>query len=173
MKFFNNKKKKYILGVLAMGLATFPILGCDNAPAAQPAVQKIAVVDYHELLQNHPERKTAEEEMQKYYQEFQKKAEGLKADADAPQADQMKAYTELQKEVTDKQDALFKPVRDGVDKSLDEVMKEKGYTSVFSREALVRGGDDITIDVLRKEGASDDDIKAVENRMNIAAQQGN
>ena len=170
MMFIQNHKKKCALGALALAVAALPILGCDNASATQPAVQKIAVVDYNELLQNHPSRKAAEEEMQKSYQEFQQKAASMKPSEDAPQEDRMKAYNDLQKEIMDKQDTLLKPIKDGVDKSLDEVMKEKGYTAVFSRDALIRGGEDITLDVLRKEGASEDDIKAASERINPPAQ---
>lgn len=157
-----NDWKKKAVAVAALAAASLPLAGC----ATTPAPQKVAVVDYRVLMQHHPDRKAAEEDMMKAYQELQKKASDQQNDESVPQEDRMKNLNELQQELMTKETNLFAPIKDDVDKKIDEVMKEKGYSSVFSKDALIRGGDDITSDVLRKEGLSDDDIKA-------AVQQGN
>lgn len=150
------------VAVAALAAIAIPLAGCSTN---QPP-QKVAVVDYQVLMQNHPDRKTAESDMMAAYQELQKKASEQQNDESISQEERMKSLNALQQELMTKETNLFTPIKDDVDKKIDEVMKEKGYSSVFSKDALIRGGDDITSDVLRKEGLSDDDIKTATEQKN-------
>ena len=153
-----NAWKKNAVALAALVAVTVPFAGCATQ-------QKLAVVDYQAILMNHPDLQSANEEMRKTYTELQPEAAKVQNDKGLPEEEKIKKMGEFQKTMMDKQTELFSPIKDDVDQKLDEVMKEKGYISVFSNGALVRGGDDITSDVLRKEGVSEDKIKEIdENR---------
>lgn len=113
-------------------------------------------------MTNHPDLKAANEELRKTYTELQKEASKAQTDKDLSPEDRMKKMEEFQNTMQEKQDELLNPIKEDVDQKLDEVMKEKGYTSVFSVDALVRGGDDITADILRKEGVAEEEIQKIE-----------
>lgn len=149
-----NSWKKNVAILSALAAVTLPLAGCSMN-------QKVAMVDYQAVVMNHPDRKAATEEMMKTYGEIQQKAMEEQKDENANPEDRYKKAMEYQKTLRDKETELFTPIKDNVDKKLDEVMKEKGYTSVYAKGALVRGGDDITSDVLRKEGVSEDEIKSI------------
>lgn len=155
MKLNSWKQKAAVL--VALAAVTVPLSGCGSQ-----APQKVAVVDYQSLMANHPDRKAAEEEMMKMYTDLQQKAMEQQNDQSMSQEDRMKKLNDLQQELMTKETNLFTPIKDDVDKKIDDVMKKKGYTSVFTKEALVRGGDDITGDVLRAEGVSEDEISKIQ-----------
>lgn len=159
-----------LAAILAIGGISYGAY-LNGAFEQKPA--KIAVVDYQELLQDHPSREAAEEEMRKAYQDFQKQAQELRANSENQQQDQTMAMFELQKQAMEKQNSIFQPIKDDVDQKIDEVLKEKGYTFVFSRGTLLRGGDDLTVDVLRKEGVSDEKLKLVEGKIKASEAAGN
>lgn len=150
--------KKSILAFAALTALVLPFTGCTNT-------QKLAVVDYRAILMNHPDIESANEEMRKTYMELQDEAIKAQNDQNLSQEEKFQKTMEFQKTMMEKQRELFAPIKDDVDQKMDEVMKEKKYTSVFSNDALVRGGDDITTDVLRKEGVSEDKIKDIQESM--------
>ena len=45
--------------------------------------------------------------------------------------------------------------------SLDAVMQEKGIKILFDKRAVIRGGEDVTKDVLIKEGVSSSDAERI------------
>ena len=142
---------KKAIAVITLAAVALPLAGCTN----MQKTDKIAVVDYQTVLANHPDRKDAEKKLEDAYRDIQKQAMEKQNDSSISQEDKMQQF---QKQLLTQEKNLIAPIKDDVDKKIDETMKEKGYTAVFSKQALVRGGDDITDEVLKKEGLSDDEI---------------
>lgn len=145
---------KKAIAVITLVAVALPLAGCAN----MQKTNKIAVVDYQTVLANHPDRKDAEKKLEDAYRDIQKQAMEKQNDSSISQEDKMQKMQEFQKQILTQEKNLIAPIKDDVDKKIDETMKEKGYTAVFSKQALVRGGDDITDEVLKKEGLSDDEI---------------
>lgn len=157
--------KKKVLGIAALAAIAIPISGCGGEKP-----EKTAVVDYQIVLANHPDRAAAEKELNKEYQNLQDKAASLQNNQNLTSEDKAKQMQAFQKELMTKEKNLLSPIKDNVDQKIDEVMKEQGYTAVYAKQVLIRGGHDITADVLKKEGLSPEDIeKAQQAQGSIAA----
>ena len=68
---------------------------------------------------------------------------------------------DAQKMISDKEVEFFKPIETNVNESMDAVMKEKGIKVLLDKRAVVRGGVDVTKDILIKEGVSASDADRI------------
>lgn len=152
--------KKIISGLVLVTLA-FPIAGCSGVmqPANGEQAKKVAVIDYQVVLGNHPARQDADKKLNEKFTELQQKAMAIQKDDSISPEDKNTQLQGLQNELMAAEKENFVPVKHEVDAKIDEVLKEKGYDAVFSKQALIRGGEDITGDVLRKEGLDEDAVK--------------
>lgn len=136
--------------ILTSGLAVmlFAFAGCANQPVAE---NPVVTVDYQLVIEKHPAMKSAQDNIKAEYEKIRndvKDTEGLE-----PQEKQKKIM-ELQKHLDEFGKAQTEPIKESVDTSIDSVMKEKGAKVVVVKQAVLRGGVDITKDVLIKEGLS-------------------
>ena len=135
-----------LLGSLAV--ATFALAGCANQPVAE---NPVVTVDYQLVIEKHPGMNSAQEKIKAEYEKVRndvKDTEGLD-----PQEKQKKIM-ELQKHLDEFGRAQTEPIKESADTAIDNVMKEKGAKIVVVKQAVLRGGVDITKDVLVKEGLS-------------------
>ncbi|GAB2526935.1 OmpH/Skp family outer membrane protein [Rufibacter soli] len=113
-----------------------------------------------------------EKELQNKYKDYQTKVEAYKKGAgqmtDVVRADREKELTTLQASIEEfqrnadaslqkKEQAALEPVMGKIQKAIDEVAKENGYTHIFTAEALLYGpedGNNFTDLVLKKMGVT-------------------
>lgn len=159
----SKNTRRNVIAVITLVSIALSFSGCARN------MGKVAVIDYQVVLANHPDRKDAEKKLDDAYREVQKQLEKQK-DASISQDEKMQKMQQFQKQMIAKEKTLIAPIKADVNEKIDETMKEKGYTAVFSKDSLVRGGDDITDEILKKEGLSDEEIKkakaAVEDPLN-------
>lgn len=159
----SKNTRRNVIAVITLVSIALSFSGCARN------MGKVAVIDYQVVLANHPDRKDAEKKLDDAYREVQKQLEKQK-DASISQDEKMQKMQQFQKQMIAQEKTLVAPIKADVNEKIDETMKEKGYTAVFSKDSLVRGGDDITDEILKKEGLSDEEIKkakaAVEDPLN-------
>lgn len=155
-----NKKiiKKISIGLITVALGILTI-GCsqqqknDTTPTTST---KIATIDYQLAIQKHPKIKEAQETMKKTYDEMQNQLSSMASLS--PEEQQAKANN-FQKDMQAKEKEVFEPIKKDIDNNVNTVMKEKGYSVVADKRAIIAGGEDITIDVLIKEGLDETTAK--------------
>ena len=145
-----KKKNAIILGMMAM-VSTSLLAGCGTQQAAAP-VSKIALVAHQMVVENHPDMKAAQKAMQDEYDKIQNE---LKDAQNLPPEEANKKFNEFQKKLRDMEQQKLVPVQESADNAVDEIMKAKGYEVVLDKRVAVKGGTDITKEVLVKEGVAE------------------
>ena len=149
---------------------------------AQIKAYKLGYVNSLELLDAIPEKKTADTALQKYgndlqatvqkmYVEYQKKIQDFqkgvqdKTLSETDQEFQAKGIQDLESRIQDFQDQadekmakkrqeLYQPLVDKINKAIEKVAKEKGYTYIFDSSAgsiLHADESENLIDIMKKE----------------------
>ncbi|MGN8833551.1 OmpH family outer membrane protein [Selenomonas montiformis] len=145
-----KKENAIILGMMAM-VSTSILAGCGTQQATAPA-HKVALVDHQMVVENHPDMKTAQKAMQDEYDKIQNE---LKDSQNLPPEEANKKFNEFQKKLRDMEKQKLVPVQESADNAVDEIMKAKGFEVVLDKRAAVKGGVDITKEVLVKEGIAE------------------
>ncbi|MCO5247347.1 MAG: OmpH family outer membrane protein [Chitinophagales bacterium] len=148
---------------LLLSFAVIAITAFTFKANAQIKAYKLAYVNSLELLNAMPEKKVADDEIEKYgnslyaslekmYTEYQKKIQDYQKAAqdgklsDIDQEFKAKEIQDLEKRIQDFQDGaddkvakkrqtLYQPLVDKINKAIEEVAKEGGYTYIFDSSA--------------------------------------
>lgn len=158
-----NKKLRIAGFGLLLGASAFGLSGCTSPfgqTVAQPEKPQTAIVDYEIIVNQHPKVAEAKAKMEKEYEAIQGSMTPEELGKLSPE-DRQKRITETQKMISDKEVEFFKPIEQNVNDSLDAVMQEKGIKILFDKRAVIRGGEDVTKDVLIKEGVSSSDAERI------------
>ena len=110
---------------------------------------EIGVIDFDKIMEMNPRVKAGQEAMNSGFEALQKEIEKL------PESERMKAWQEKQEALAKKvQDEYFTPAKEETDVFIEQVMQEKGMKALITKYALIKGGEDITDDVIAKIEAS-------------------
>ncbi|MBO6179048.1 MAG: OmpH family outer membrane protein [Selenomonadaceae bacterium] len=133
----------FIGSVVALALTQS---GSGIASAASSS--KVGVVDYRQLLSQHPKLQEVNNQMQQAVTEAQKEFETKSASM----GEQEKAdyYNQTQERLQVKQQELFDPIQKSVDEAVKKVADTKGLSVVLDKSTVVYGGQDITNDVVSR-----------------------
>ena len=132
--------------------AIFALSAAGQAYAApkEPPV-KIALLDRNEVFGKHPEAQKAVAEIlaerNRLQGEYNEQSKNL------GEQEKRALSTALSNQAAAKEAELLKPIREDIEKAIDAVMKEGGYTHVLEKNTVIRGGTDITEEVVKKFGA--------------------
>lgn len=152
-----NKNIRNAVAGLALGVSVFVLTGCSSPFGAQEQAETAkadtAVVDYEIVVNQHPKVAEAKAKMEQEYQALQGSMNPDELAKLSPEERQAR-IADAQKMISDKEVEFFKPIETNVNESMDAVMKEKGIKVLLDKRAVVRGGVDVTKDVLVKEGVS-------------------
>ncbi|MDR2005636.1 MAG: OmpH family outer membrane protein [Acidaminococcales bacterium] len=120
------------------------------APKALPV--KVAVIDLNILFQKHPGTQEAVAsliaERERLKAEYDEKSKNLS------QEDKRKLSGDINARAAAKEAELLGPVWRDLDKAIDLVMEEGGYTLIVKKDTVIRGGTDITEEAAKKLGQS-------------------
>ncbi len=108
----------------------------------------VGVVDYRQIMGQHPDLQNANTQMQQAVTDAQKEFEEKSANMN----DEEKAnyYQQTQERLQNKQKELLDPIQKSVDDSVKSVADAKGLSVVLDKSTVVYGGQDITQDVIKK-----------------------
>lgn len=116
--------------------------------ASAASSSNVGVIDYRQIMSQHPDLANANTQMQaavqQAQQEFQEKSANM--------SDQEKSdyYQQTQQRLQQKQQELIDPIQQKVDATVKTVAEAKGLSVVLDKSSVVYGGQDITQDVLSK-----------------------
>ena len=115
--------------------------------ASAAGSSNVGVVDYRQIMGQHPELQNANNQMQQAVTDAQKEFE----EKSAGMNDQEKAdyYQQTQVRLQQKQQELIEPIQKSVDETVKSVADAKGLTVVLDKSTVVYGGQDITQDVIK------------------------
>lgn len=135
----------FVLGIAAIGVSQF---GVGKTYAASSS-SSIGVVNYQQLVNQHPDMpaaqaafKAAVDQAQK---DFQAKSATMTTDAE-----KQAYHDQLQQGLAQKQQDLLQAIQDKVNTTVQQVAAAKGLSVVLDKNAVVYGGQDITDDCSKK-----------------------
>ncbi|MBE6074417.1 MAG: OmpH family outer membrane protein [Selenomonas ruminantium] len=147
-----EKKQVKIISVLIaivfIGSVVALALTQSGSGIASAASSNVGIVDYNQIMSQHPQVQTANTEMQQAVQDAQKEFESKAANMN----DQEKHdyYQQTQQRLQQKQQELMEPIMKNVEESVKKVAEQKGLSVVLEKSAVVYGGTDITQDVVKQ-----------------------
>jgi len=131
-----------VIGVMVMAMGT--------VQASPVSSSSVGMVDYLYLINHHPDTAKANEaltaEMEKDKQEYNDKSSTLN-DADKKALDK-----QLGQQFQQKRQELLKPIIEQINSVIKDVADSKNLSVIVSKNVVVYGGVDITLDVLQKIG---------------------
>lgn len=164
MKINKNNKNAIVCGLAIMSMLAFSGCASQNETKQVDSKNTVATVNMQTVMENHPDMGSAQDKMKSEYDKIRndiKDTEGLPADK------RQTKVMEAQKKLQDLEKETMTPIQTSVNNSIDEVMKSKGIATVVDKRVVVRGGTDITKDVLLKEGLSEEQAQhAIDSEKN-------
>lgn len=138
----------FIFSIVALGVSQY------QSGMAGASSSNVGVVDYSQLMSQHPSMQPAREKYEaaakQVQDEFTQKASGMTPE------EQQQFIEQKQKEMQDKQKELLEPIRTSIENQVQEVAASRSINVVLDKNNVLYGGQDITQDVLRKLQAEGD-----------------
>ena len=135
----------FVGSVAAMALSSMGSLKSGVASAASSA---IGVIDFRQVMSQHPGLEAANAQMQKEVETAQHDFEAKAAELNDQQKGEY--YQQTQQRLAQKQADLMDPLVKQVEATVKTVAESKGLSVVIDKSAVVYGGQDITQDVIKK-----------------------
>lgn len=116
--------------------------------ASAAGSSNIGVVDYRQIMGQHPQLQTADSEMKQAVEDAQKEFE--EKSAGMGEQEKQEYYMQTQQRLQQKQQDLLEPIEKSVETAIKGVADAKGLSVVLDKSTVVYGGQDITQDVIKK-----------------------
>ena len=133
----------FVGGVVALALTQS---GAGIASAAGSS--NVGVIDYRQVMNQHPDLQTANEQMQQAVTDAQKEFE--EKSQSMGEQEKNEYYQQTQQRLQQKQQDLLEPIQKSVESTVKTVADSKGLSVVLDKNTVVYGGQDITQDVIKK-----------------------
>ena len=146
-----EKKQVKIISVLIalvfIGSVVALALTQSGGIASAAGSSAVGIVDRDQVLSQHPDAQSIQDQMMAAIQEVQKDFE----EKSAGMSDQEKQdyYQQCQQRLQQKQQELLDPMVKSIDEAIKKVADSKGLSVVIDSAAVVYGGQDITQDVIK------------------------
>ena len=137
-----------IIALVFIGSVVALALTQTGGIASAASSSAVGVVDRDQILSQHPDAQSLQQQMMTAIQEVQKDFE----EKSAGMTDQEKSdyYRQCQQRLAQKQNELMEPILKSVDDTIKKVADAKGLSVVIEKAAVVYGGTDITQDVISR-----------------------
>lgn len=145
----NVKIFSIIIGLMFIGSVVAIALTQSGGGIASAADKgAVGVIDYRQVMSQHPDLKDTETKMQAAVDEVRKDFE----EKSAGMNDQEKQdyYQQSQERLRQKQQELVEPIEQSVKDTVKKVADTKGLGVVIEKSVVIHGGQDITQDVIAK-----------------------
>ncbi|MBP2650956.1 MAG: outer rane chaperone Skp (OmpH) [Firmicutes bacterium] len=145
-------KKRSLAFVIAtvfmfLGVVGFIVSQNSTTFAATPS-SNIGLVDFQQLMSQHPDTAAANTTMQAAIDQAKKDFDAKTASMN--DQDKQNYYNQLQQQLAAKQQEIFAPIVDKISAAIKQVADSKGLAVVIYKGAAVYGGQDITSEVAKK-----------------------
>lgn len=160
-----KKKSAIALGLLSI-VGTTMLTGCSAQNTAQTQ-KTVALVDHQLVVESHPEMKAAQKAMQDEYDKIQNELKDMNS---LSSEEQQAKVMEFQKKLSMMEHDKLVPIQKAADEAVEATMKDKKMEVVLDKRVAVAGGEDITKEVLVKEGLSEADADAAIQKAKEAAE---
>lgn len=136
-----------IAGVVVLLVGLFAALNpLEGVIATNTTNGKVAYVDLQAIFNAHPDKLSAEAELNEKARNYQQQ---LEEDADELARDeQQQLIEEFQKELSNREEQLIQLVLDDIDQAIDQVAAQKELKVVMDKKNVLYGGYDLTQDVI-------------------------
>lgn len=150
------KIQKKQVKIVSMVVAIFFLLGIvglaltqtSKSYAAPSSSSSVGVVNYQQIMGQHPDMAAAQAAMKTEVDAAQKDFDAKSAGMN--DTEKKDYYAQLQQRLSGKQQELIGAINDKVTAAIKSVADAKGIAVVLDKGAVVYGGQDITDDVLKK-----------------------
>ncbi len=142
-------KNRYImiLGLVVLIMAAVSLFyPLDTLLAGDEAAGRIAFVDVQAVFNIHPDKKTAEEELNKIAQSMQSELE--QEAEELPKEQQQDLVNDYQGRLTQQEQELIQQILVKIDKAIRQVAEEQEVRLVLDKKNVIYGGYDMTQDVI-------------------------
>lgn len=139
-----------IIALVFIGSVVALALTQSGGIASAASSSSVGVIDREEVLTQHPQSASLDEQMRTAITEVQKDFE--EKSAGMSDQDKQDYYRQCQQRLQQKQAELLDPILKSVDDAIKQVADAKGLSVVIEKAAVVYGGQDITQDVIKKLG---------------------
>ena len=139
-----------LIALVFIGSVVALALTQSGSIASSAPSGSVGVVDMGEVMMNHPDRQSAENQLKATIEEveknFNEKAAGM--------SDQEKESFALQSQkiIADKEKELSDQLLKKIEDTVKQVADAKGLSVVVAKQAVIYGGNDITQDVVSRLG---------------------
>lgn len=142
-------EKKYLviisIVVVLIGFAFF-VNPLEQLMARDDAAGRIAYVDVQEVFDVHPDKSSAEKQLNQEAQAMQAELEE-KAN-DVSKEEQQEMLNEYQQKLSQKEQDMIQGILEKIDKNIQEVARQKEVKVVLKKKNVIYGGYDMTRDVI-------------------------
>jgi len=114
--------------------------------ASAASSSNVGVVEYDQIMVQHPDMKTLDEQMKAAVAEI--KAEFDEKSAGMNDQEKQDYYMQCQERILQRREELLAPVVASVDSAIKTVADKRGLSVVLAKAAVVYGGQDITKEVI-------------------------
>lgn len=147
-----KKQVKIISIIIALvfigSVVAIALTQSGSGVASAASSGNVGVIDYRQVMSQHPDLKNIETQMQTAVEDVRKEFE----EKSAGMNDQEKQdyYQQSQERLRQKQQELIEPIEQSIRDAVKKTADNKGLSVVIEKSAVVYGGTDITQDVISK-----------------------
>jgi len=146
MKIFKTEFNMLIIAGILLFSIGFVLYSSDHIGAESESKGQIAYVDLWAVFNVHPEKSTAESELNKLAQSMQTELE--EKAKDLPNEKQQDLLKEYQTKLSQREQELIQNIIDSIKDVVVEVAKEKEVKMVLDKKNVIYGGYNMTEDVI-------------------------
>ena len=139
-----------LIAVIFVGSVVALALTQTGNVASAASSSNVGVVEYEQLLMQHPNMQSLDDQLKATVDEIKKEFD----EKSAGMNDQEKAdyYRQCQERILQKREELLDPIVRSIEAAIKAVADKKGLSVVLAKAAVVYGGQDITNDVIAQLG---------------------
>ena len=137
-----------LIALVFVGSVVALALSQSGTGIASAASSSVGVIDYRQVMSQHPDLQAANATMQQAVQDAQKDFETKSANMREQEKNDY--YQQTQQRLQQKQQDLIEPIQKKIEDAVKGVAEVKGLSVVLDKSSVVYGGQDITQDVVKK-----------------------
>ena len=148
-----KKQVKFVsilIAVIFIGSVVAIALTQTGNIASVASSSNVGVVEYDQIMVQHPDMKTLDEQLKTAIADIKKEFD----EKSASMNDQEKQdyYIQCQERIFQRREELLAPVMQSIDAAIKAVADKRGLSVVLAKAAVIYGGQDITQEVIAQLG---------------------
>lgn len=137
-----------LLFMLSIGLIISNPINANQDEVDEQLAQQIGYVNMQKLFQNHPQKKSSEQQLETAAQELKKELETRGKTMDKEERQEL--LQKYQDQLSQQEQELIEAVLADINKKINQVAAEKDISVVLDKSTVIYGGHNLTAAVLDK-----------------------